>query len=85
MLFQHLNANSIYEVPSLYYNAGLDTSLLKHLEYNVEKYPLNLNPWNKVLEKINKSKSKVIIGIVGKYTNLKDSYKSLIEALFMVV
>ncbi len=76
-----LNANSIYEVPSLYSKAGLDSSLLKHLEYNVEKYPLNLKPWNKVLEKINKSKSKVIIGVVGKYTNLKDSYKSLIEAL----
>ena len=76
-----LNANSIYEVPSLYSKAGLDSSLLKHLEYNVTKYPLNLKPWNKVLEKINKSKSKVVIGVVGKYTNLKDSYKSLIEAL----
>jgi len=76
-----LNANSIYEIPSLYSKAGLDSSLLKHLEYNVTKYPLNLKPWNKVLEKINKSKSKVVIGVVGKYTNLKDSYKSLIEAL----
>ena len=76
-----LNAKSIYEVPSIYSKAGLDSSLLKHLGYDLKKYTLNLEPWNKVLEKISNFNSKVIIGIVGKYTNLKDSYKSLIEAL----
>ena len=76
-----LNAKSIYEVPSLYSKFGLDEILLKHLNYNPKKYPLNLKPWNNLLKKINYQKNKVIIGVVGKYTNLKDSYKSLNEAL----
>ncbi len=76
-----LNANSIYEVPSLYSKFGLDKILLKHLNYNPNKYPLNLKPWNNLLKKINNKKFEVTIGVVGKYTNLKDSYKSLNEAL----
>ena len=42
-----LNANSIYEVPLLYYNAGLDISLLNHFSYDPKKHPLNLDPWKK--------------------------------------
>ncbi len=76
-----LNASSIYEVPILYSKFGLDKILLKHLNYNPNKYPLNLKPWNDLLKKINNQKKSVIIGVVGKYTNLKDSYKSLNEAL----
>ena len=76
-----LNAKSIYEVPSLYSKYKLDETLLKHLNYNPRKYPLNLKPWNKLILKINSLKKVVNIGVVGKYTNLKDSYKSLNEAL----
>ncbi len=76
-----LNANSIYEVPLLYSKFKLDEILLKHLNVKPKSYPLNLNPWNKLLKKINNQKFKVCIGVVGKYTNLKDSYKSLNEAL----
>ena len=76
-----LNATSIYEVPSLYSQAGLDKSLLQHLGYEINNHPLDIKPWNRVLEKIKKYDSVIKIGIVGKYTNLKDSYKSLIEAL----
>ena len=76
-----LNAKSIYEVPSLYSKFGLDEILLKHLKYNPKNYSLNLNPWKKLLKKIDSQKFSVTIGVVGKYTNLKDSYKSLNEAL----
>ena len=76
-----LNANSIYEVPSLYSKYGLDESLLKHLDYKSKNHPLDLNPWNRLLKKIKNQKSQVRIAVVGKYTNLKDSYKSLSEAL----
>ena len=76
-----LNANSIYEVPFMYYESGLDTCLLNHFDYDVAKYPLDLKPWKTVLKKIKNSISDVNIGVVGKYTNLKDSYKSLNEAL----
>ena len=76
-----LNSSSIYEVPSSYYEAGLDTSLLNHLGYHINQYPLDLDPWKKVISKINNPIFKVTIGVVGKYMNLKDSYKSLNEAL----
>ena len=76
-----LNANSIYEVPSLYYKAGLDRVLLNELGYNESKYPLDLSSWNSVVKKYNQTSNKVKIAVVGKYTDLKDSYKSLNEAL----
>ena len=76
-----LNANSIYEVPSIYSKAGLDKILLEHLGFETSKYPLNLEDWENLNNKINNLQKSVTIGIVGKYTNLKDSYKSLIEAL----
>jgi len=76
-----LDASSVYEVPSLYCKAGLDISLLNHFEYDIEQYSLSLEPWSKVLDKIKNSISQVKIAVVGKYTNFKDSYKSLTEAL----
>ncbi len=76
-----LNAQSIYEVPSIYSKVGLDRVLLEHLGYNPNEYPINLNAWENLIHKINNLQKDVIIGVVGKYTNLKDSYKSLIEAL----
>ncbi len=76
-----LNAKSIYEVPSLYSKFGLDEALLKHLGYNPKNHKLNLKPWIHLQNKIKKRKYKVKIAVVGKYTNLKDSYKSLNEAL----
>ena len=76
-----LNAKSIYEVPSLYYNNGLDKAILIHFGYIEKKYPLSLDPWNKIVKKLNNTTKSIKIGLVGKYTNLKDSYKSLNEAL----
>ncbi|MDC0498692.1 CTP synthase [Alphaproteobacteria bacterium] len=76
-----LNAKSIYEVPSIYSKVGLDKVLLEHLGYNPSQYPLNLKAWENLINKINNLQNEVTIGVVGKYTNLKDSYKSLIEAL----
>ena len=76
-----LNANSIYEVPSLYSKYGLDEALLKQLGYQPKNHKLNLKPWIDLQKKIKNRKHKVKISVVGKYTNLKDSYKSLIEAL----
>ena len=76
-----MNANSIYEVPSLYCKAGLDTALLNELGYDHKKYPLKLNAWDEVVKKFKNTTNDVTIGVVGKYTDLKDSYKSLNEAL----
>ena len=76
-----LNAKSIYEVPSLYFKAGLDKALLSEFGYDEKKYPLKLDAWKKVTNKFNNSTKKIKISVVGKYTDLKDSYKSLNEAL----
>ena len=76
-----LNASSIYEVPSIYSKAGLDKALLHELGYDEKKYPLDLSAWDNVVKKINNTSKEVSIGVVGKYTDLKDSYKSLNEAL----
>ena len=76
-----MNAKSIYEVPSLYSKYGLDEALLKQLGYKPKNHKLNLKPWIDLQKKIKKRKHKVKIAVVGKYTNLKDSYKSLNEAL----
>ena len=76
-----LNAQSIYEVPSIYSKVGLDRVLLEHLGFNPSEHPLNLKAWENLINKIHNLQKEVTIGVVGKYTNLKDSYKSLIEAL----
>ena len=51
-----LNANSIYEVPSIYSKAGLDNILLEHLGFNASEYPLNLKPWKNLIDKIQVTK-----------------------------
>ena len=76
-----LNAESIYEVPSLYYKAGLDRVVLSELGYQEKKHSLNLDAWKKVVKRYKSTSQKVNIAVVGKYTDLKDSYKSLNEAL----
>jgi len=76
-----MNANSIYEVPSLYYKAGLDTALLNELGYDYKQHSLKLRAWDEVVKKYNNTSNDVTVGVVGKYTDLKDSYKSLNEAL----
>jgi len=68
-----MNANSIYEVPSLYYKAGLDTALLNELGFDYRHHPLKLSAWDEVVHKYKSTSSKVTIGVVGKYTDLKDS------------
>ncbi len=75
------NAATIYEIPLKLNNQGLLKQLFKHFEIKNKK-ALNLKPWSDFLQKFNQLKSKVTVAIVGKYTNLSESYKSLNEALF---
>lgn len=69
----------IYELPIRLHEQGLDDQLADRL--NIWSRPPDLSPWQKVVEQAENPKSSVKIGIVGKYVNLKDSYKSLNEAL----
>ena len=58
----------------------LDNIVLKYFKLKSKKN-VNLNPWKKITKTVLKSKPYVNIGIIGKYVNLKDAYKSLDEAL----
>ncbi len=75
-----LDVSSIYEVPLTYHAEGLDTQVLKH--FGIDKMPkLDMSKWHEIMKRVNEPDSVVKIAVVGKYTNLNDSYKSLNEAL----
>ena len=73
------DAKSIYEVPLLMQQEQLDIIVLKKL--NITWYPEpDLTIWKGFLEKLSNPKSKVTIGLIGKYIELQDAYKSILEA-----
>ncbi|MHA1189497.1 MAG: CTP synthase [Alphaproteobacteria bacterium] len=75
-----LDVASIYDVPVAYHEEGLDAEVLAAFGETVKRGP-NLVNWEEVSHTIHNPEGEVTIAIVGKYTGLKDAYKSLIEAL----
>lgn len=75
-----LNVDTIYDCPIAYHKEGLDTEVLKHFNLPYQTEP-DLSKWQEIVDAIRHPRSEVNIAIVGKYTALLDSYKSLIEAL----
>ena len=73
------DVDSIYEVPLLLHQEGLDDRLIEVL--NIWTRAPRLEPWQELVQRIKNPKDRVEIGIVGKYVDLKESYKSLHEAL----
>ena len=74
------DAASIYDVPLAYHAAGLDTEVLA--AFGIEGGPPpDLSRWHTISRRICNPEGEVSIAVVGKYTGLKDAYKSLIEAL----
>lgn len=73
------DSSTIYEVPLALHKEKLDDLIIKHLELKTSK--LNLNGWNKIVGVVKHPKQKVRIGVVGKYVDLKESYKSLNESI----
>ncbi|MDX2232959.1 MAG: CTP synthase [Hyphomonadaceae bacterium] len=71
---------TIYEAPIAYHDAGLDTELLRHFGVTVAPAP-DLTRWRTIAQRLKAPDGDVSIAVVGKYTELKDAYKSLIEAL----
>ncbi|MGJ3264137.1 MAG: CTP synthase [Salinarimonas sp.] len=71
---------SIYEVPLSYHAEGLDTEVLAAFGITDAATP-DLSTWEDIVERVKNPEGEVTIAIVGKYTGLKDAYKSLIEAL----
>src|ERR1700744_6571521 len=75
-----LDVDTIYQVPIAYHDEGLDREVLRHFGLNYDSEP-NLSRWRRIVETVQTPEGEVRIAVVGKYTNLLDSYKSLSEAL----
>ena len=74
------DVEAIYEVPLVFHQEGLDDKIIELL--NIWTRSPRLNDWEQLVEKIKHPKNSVTIAIVGKYIHLRESYKSLNEALY---
>ena len=75
-----MDLDTIYRVPLAYHDVGLDTQLLK--VFGIENAPEpDLSRWAEVVDRVKNPEGEVRIAVVGKYMQVKDSYKSLSEAL----
>jgi CTP synthase len=77
-VIQSIDASTIYDVPNLMLDEGLDKVVLKKLNLKSEKP--NLDVWNGFLKRYKNPKNKITIGLIGKYVELQDSYKSILES-----
>jgi CTP synthase len=73
------DVESIYEVPLVFHQEGLDEIIVERLK--LKTAPPDLRTWTEIVERLRHPKEKVKIALVGKYIELKESYKSLYEAL----
>ncbi|NER16045.1 CTP synthase [Spongiivirga citrea] len=78
-VIQSIDASTIYDVPNLMLEEGLDKVTLERLNLKGYKEP-DLTQWNQFLKRHKNPKDTVTIGLVGKYVELQDSYKSILEA-----
>lgn len=78
-VIQSIDASTIYDVPNMMLDEGLDTVTLKKLELPNTIRP-DLDRWNQFLQRHKNPKSEVNIGLIGKYVELQDSYKSILES-----
>ena len=78
-VIQSIDASTIYEVPNLMLEEGLDVVALKKLNLSKKAAP-DLRNWNTFLHRLKHPKHTVNVGLVGKYVELQDSYKSILES-----
>ena len=78
-VIEAIDAGTIYEVPIKMLQEGLDIIVLKKLQITEYAAP-DLTKWEHFLSKLNSPKRKVTIGLIGKYVELQDAYKSILEA-----
>ncbi|HTV69201.1 MAG TPA: CTP synthase [Rhizobiaceae bacterium] len=79
-VIQALDVGHIYDVPQAYHKEGLDGEVLAAFGIDPAPKP-RMERWKEVSDRIHNPEGEVTIAVVGKYTGLKDAYKSLIEAL----
>ncbi len=77
-VIQSIDASTIYDVPNFMLEEGLDKVVLEHLDLPFSKP--DLSRWNEFLSRHKNPKNEVTIGLIGKYVELQDSYKSILES-----
>ncbi|HQV84744.1 MAG: CTP synthase [Chitinophagaceae bacterium] len=78
-VIESIDAATIYEVPVLMMREGLDKIVLRKMNITEYKEP-ELTKWKEFLDKLKYPKGKVTIGLIGKYIELQDAYKSILES-----
>ncbi len=76
-----VDASSIYEIPLVLHEEGLDDYLCRLLRFDGPEFPVELSRWERLVERADNLRSTVRIGLIGKYVNLPDAYLSVVEAL----
>ncbi|MGC1206257.1 MAG: CTP synthase [Flavobacteriaceae bacterium] len=77
-VIESIDASTIYDVPNLMLEEGLDKVVLKKL--NLKSTTPDIERWNKFVHRHKNPKTEITIGLIGKYVELQDSYKSILEA-----
>jgi CTP synthase len=78
-VIQSIDVKTIYEVPVLMFEEKLDVTVIQKLKLEIDKEP-DLEKWKAFLNKMQTAKKNVSIALVGKYIDLQDSYKSIVES-----
>ncbi|MEI8051454.1 MAG: CTP synthase [Actinomycetes bacterium] len=76
-----IDAPSIYEIPLVMYEEGLDRIVCDTLQLDISQRPIDLSGWEALVNRVENLDRSVRIGIVGKYVTMSDSYLSIVEAL----
>ena len=79
-IIESIDAKTIYDVPNLMLKEGLDKVVLNRLQLKAKNTP-KLIAWNQFLKKFKNPKNTVEIGLIGKYVELQDAYKSILESI----
>jgi len=77
-VIESIDASTIYDVPNLMLEEGLDKVVLEKL--NLKSSKPDIEQWNQFVHRHKNPKTEVTIGLIGKYVELQDSYKSILEA-----
>ncbi|MCE5231420.1 CTP synthase [bacterium] len=79
MVFEAADADDIYRIPLMYAEQGIDQAIVKRL--GLARSEARIDEWKGLMDRVDAIKDKIRIGVVGKYIDLQDAYKSIYEAL----
>ncbi len=76
-----VDADSIYQIPLVLHEEGMDSYVLNLFGYDVSEHPIDLSGWERLVHQVDAAVKPVRIGIIGKYVDLPDAYLSVVESL----